>query len=134
MCATIGVAIAIYVSSSYGGFDVALEQLSAEIAPLVEELMSPKIQLPTGVDVHSLARAMVLAAAPVVAASSLVMLMLNLWLAGGWPSFRGSFPARGPISHGNCGCHGSIFWFSAPPPRSAPISAASLASSSLLSR
>jgi hypothetical protein len=82
MCATIGVAIAIYVSSLYGGFDVTLERLSAEIAPFVERMVTSRMQLPTGVDVRSLARATVLAAAPMVAGSSLVMLMFNLWLAG----------------------------------------------------
>ena len=96
MCATIGVAIAIYVSSCYGGFDIALEQLSAEIAPLVEELMSSRMQLPTGVDVHSLAHAMILAAAPMVAASSLVMLMLNLWLAGRVAQLSGQLPRPWP--------------------------------------
>jgi hypothetical protein len=82
ICATIGVAIAVYVSSLYGGFDVALESLSAEITPFVERLISPNMHLPNDFDARHLARATVLAAAPAVAGSSLVMLMLNLWLAG----------------------------------------------------
>ncbi|HUZ91519.1 MAG TPA: hypothetical protein VMU78_06430, partial [Methylocella sp.] len=44
VCATIGVAIAIYVSSRYGGYDVALQRLSAEIAPFVEQLIGSKMQ------------------------------------------------------------------------------------------
>jgi hypothetical protein len=82
ICATIGVAIAIYVSSLYGGFDVALEKLDAEVTPFVERLISPNMHLPNDFDVHHLVRVTVLAAAPAVAGSSLVMLMLNLWLAG----------------------------------------------------
>ena len=78
VCATIGVAIAIYVSSLYGGFDLALERLSADITPFVEQLIGPKMQLPAGVDARGLARATVLAAAPMVAGCSLIMLMLNL--------------------------------------------------------
>ena len=96
MCATIGVAIAIYVSSLYGGFDVTIERLSAEIVPFVERLISFKTQLPAGADARGLARATVLAAAPMVAGSSLIMLMLNLWLAGRVAQLSGTLPRPWP--------------------------------------
>lgn len=96
VCATIGVAIAIYVSSLYGGFDIAIERLIAEIVPFVEQLVGSKMQLPAGFDVRDLAHVMVLAAAPVVAGSSLVMLMLNLWLAGRVAQFSGQLPRPWP--------------------------------------
>jgi len=82
VCATIGVAIALYVSSLYGGFDVALKQLTADITPIIQDLIGAKMQLPAGVTVQSLARATILAGAPMVAGGFLIMFMLNLWLAG----------------------------------------------------
>ena len=96
VCATIGVAIAIYVSSLYGGYDVAVERFSAEIAPFVEQLIGSKMQLPSGVDVHGLARATVLSAAPMVAGCSLIMMMLNLWLAGRVAQLSGQLPRPWP--------------------------------------
>jgi hypothetical protein len=96
ICATIGVAIAIYVSSLYGGFDVALEKLTAEIAPVVERLISPNMHLPNDFNARHLARATVLAAAPAVAGCSLVMLMLNLWLAGRVAQLSAQLPRPWP--------------------------------------
>ena len=96
ICATIGVAIAVYVSSLYGGFDVALERLSAEVTPFVERLISPNMHLPNDFDARHLARATVLAAAPAVAGCSLVMLMLNLWLAGRVAQLSGTTPRPWP--------------------------------------
>jgi hypothetical protein len=96
ICATIGVAIAVYVSSLYGGFDVALEKLSEEVAPFVERLISPNMRLPNDFDARHLARATVLAAAPAVAGSSLVMLMLNLWLAGRVAQLSAQLPRPWP--------------------------------------
>jgi hypothetical protein len=96
ICATIGVAVAVYVSSLYGGFDVALEKLSAEVTPLVERLISPNMRLPKDFDAAHLARATVLAVAPAVAGSSLVMLMLNLWLAGRVAQLSAQLPRPWP--------------------------------------
>jgi hypothetical protein len=94
--ATIGVGVAIYVSSRYGGYEMALQRLSADIAPFVEQLVGSKTHLPSGVDVHTLARATVLAAAPIVAGGSLVMLLLNLWLAGRVAQLSGQLPRPWP--------------------------------------
>ncbi|HUB64824.1 MAG TPA: hypothetical protein VL996_10365 [Methylocella sp.] len=96
LCATIGVAIAIYVSSLYGGFDIAVQRLSAEIAPYVEQLIGAKAHLPANIDARGLARASVLAAAPLVAGCSLVMLMFNLWLAGRITQLSGQLPRPWP--------------------------------------
>jgi hypothetical protein len=96
ICATIGVAIAVCVSSLYGGFDVALEKLSAEVIPFVERLISPNMRLPNDFDARHLARATVLAAAPAVAGCSLVMLMLNLWLAGRVAQLSAQLPRPWP--------------------------------------
>ncbi len=96
ICATIGVAIAVYVSSFYGGFDVALETLSAEVTPFVERLISPNMLLPNDFDARHLARLTILAAAPALAGCSLVMLMLNLWLAGRVTQLSGQFPRPWP--------------------------------------
>jgi hypothetical protein len=96
ICATIGVAIAIYVSSLYGGFDVALEKLNAEVTPFVERLINPNMRLPNDFDARQLARATVLAAAPAVAGCSLVMLMLNLWLAGRVAQLSAQLPRPWP--------------------------------------
>lgn len=92
LCATIGVAVAIYVSSHYGGFDIAVDKLSSEIASLID----PNMQLPKGVDARSLAHATVIAAAPAVAGGSLVMLLLNLWLAGWVTRLSGKLPRPWP--------------------------------------
>jgi hypothetical protein len=96
ICATIGVAIAIYVSSLYSGFDIALERLVGEVTPFVEGLIGPNTHLPKGVDAHGLAQFMVLAAAPAVAGSSLLMLIFNLWLAGRVVQLSGLLPRPWP--------------------------------------
>src|SRR5579883_1140153 len=94
ICATIGVAMAIYVVDVYGGFDTAVQKLSAEIAPYVERMINPKVQLPAGADVHYLAKLTLLSAAPAAAAGSLVMLMLDLWLAGRIVQLSGQLPRQ----------------------------------------
>lgn len=96
ICAAIGAAIAIYVADIYGGFDVALDKLSAELVPFVERMMNPNVQLPSGVDARYLAKMMVLSAAPAAAGGSLIMLMLNLWLAGRVAQLSGQLPRPWP--------------------------------------
>jgi hypothetical protein len=96
ICAAIGVAIVLYVTSVYGGFEVTVDKLSAEIAPLVERMMNPNIQLPAGIDAKYVARMMVLSAAPAAAGGSLVMLLLNLWLGGRVVQLSGQLPRPWP--------------------------------------
>src|ERR1700682_160142 len=82
ICATIGVAIAVYVSSLYGGFDVALERLSADGTPFVERLIHPNMHLPNDFNARHLARATVLAAAPAVAGGDVCTLMVSSLVCG----------------------------------------------------
>jgi len=96
ICASIGVAIAIYVNSLYPTFGDALEKLSAEVVPFLEHLAGMGMSLPPGIDVQSLARATVLAIAPVMAGSHLVLLLLNLWLAGRVTQLSGQLPRTWP--------------------------------------
>ncbi len=93
--ATIGVAIAISVSMLYGGFDHALEKLTAEVIPILEPLLG-RVQVPTGVDARYLAKTLVLAAAPAAACGSLLMMMLNLWFAGRVVQLSGQLPRPWP--------------------------------------
>jgi hypothetical protein len=97
--ATVGVAIAISIMTLYGGFDHALEKLTAEIVPDLEPLLS-QMQLPPGVDAHYdahyLAKTLILMAAPAAAGGSLVMMMLNLWFAGRVVQFSGQLPRPWP--------------------------------------
>ncbi|HWX14857.1 MAG TPA: hypothetical protein VNY06_08470 [Methylocella sp.] len=93
--ATIGVAIAISISTLYGGFDLALEKLTAEIVPVLEPLLS-RVHLPPGVDARYLAETVVLAAAPAAAGGSLMMMMLNLWFAGRVVQLSGQLPRPWP--------------------------------------
>jgi hypothetical protein len=93
--AAIGVAIAISTMTLYGGFDHALEKLSADIVPVLEPLLN-HAHLPSGVDVHYLAKTIVLAAAPAAAGGSLMMMMLNLWFAGRVVQFSGQLPRPWP--------------------------------------
>ena len=76
--ATIAVVATIIVSSRHGGFDAALNSADEALTPMLESLAA-EAPLPRDVDLHKLARLLVLAAPPVVAASTLLMLMLNLW-------------------------------------------------------
>ncbi len=70
----------LFLSARQGGFETALNRADAALTPLIESL-AEDMPLPQGVDLHSLARLIAMAAAPVVAASTLLMLLLNLWLA-----------------------------------------------------
>jgi hypothetical protein len=93
--ATIGVAIAISISTLYGGFDHALDKLIGETLPVLEPLLT-RVQLPAGVDARYVAKTLILAAAPAAAGGSLVMMMLNLWLAGRVVQLSGQLPRPWP--------------------------------------
>jgi hypothetical protein len=93
--ATIGVAIAISISTLYGGFDHALDKLIGEVLPVLEPLLS-RVQLPPGVDAHYVAKTLILAAAPAAAGGSLIMMMLNLWFAGRVVQLSGQLPRPWP--------------------------------------
>jgi hypothetical protein len=78
---TVAVIGAAFVSARHGGFESALNQADAALTPILESLAAD-MPLPHGIDLHHLARLMAAAAAPAVAASTLLMLLFNLWLAG----------------------------------------------------
>ena len=93
--ATIAVVATIIVSSRHGGFDAALNSADEALTPMLESLAA-EAPLPRDVDLHKLARLLVLAAPPVVAASTLLMLMLNLWIAGRVAEVSGRLPRPWP--------------------------------------
>jgi len=94
--ATLAVAAAIYVSFRSGGFEIALDLAVKETTLVLERLIQDKPQLAGAIDPHAIAKWIVLAAAPVMAGSSLVMLLLNLWLAGRVVQVSGRLPRPWP--------------------------------------
>lgn len=79
-----GVAIGgiLIVSSRHGGFDRAAQSYAAYIVPAVKTLFASTGGLPEGIAVEDLAAA-VLRTVPVVGATmQMLILLLNLWLAG----------------------------------------------------
>jgi hypothetical protein len=97
--AAITVVATILVVFRHGGFQASLELADAAVAPVLEGLMR-ETSLPRGIDPQSVARLLVLSAPPAVAASTLLMLMLNLWLAGRVAEVSGHLPRPWPdISH-----------------------------------
>ncbi|VTZ27439.1 conserved membrane hypothetical protein [Methylocella tundrae] len=78
--ATIAVIATVVVSARQGGFEAALNHAAGALTPMLK-ILAAEAPLPSGVDLLKLARLIVLAAPPAVAASTLLMLLLNLWLA-----------------------------------------------------
>ena len=60
------------------------------------EGLAAETPFPHEIDLHKLARLLVLAAPPVVAASTLLMLMLNLWIAARVAEVSGRLPRPWP--------------------------------------
>ncbi|ACK49870.1 conserved hypothetical protein [Methylocella silvestris BL2] len=78
--ATVGVVATIVATARHGGFAAALAHADATLTPVLEALAA-ETPLPQGIDLHKMARLMALAAPPAIAASTLLMLLANLWLA-----------------------------------------------------
>lgn len=93
--ATIAVIATIYVSFRHGGFEASLDLAEAEVTRILQRLVGDN-PLPRGINLHTVARLIVLAAAPAMAASTLLMLMLNLWLAGRVAEVSGRLPRPWP--------------------------------------
>jgi hypothetical protein len=93
--ATIAVVATIVVSSRHGGFDAALNRAGDELTPMLQSLAA-ETPFPHEIDLHKLARLLVLAAPPVVAASTLLMLMFNLWIAARVAEVSGRLPRPWP--------------------------------------
>jgi hypothetical protein len=94
--ATLAVAAAFYASFRAGGFEAALDIAIKEATPILEGLTADKPQLAGRIDPHAVARWIALAAAPVMAGSTLVMLLANLWLAGRVVQVSGRLPRPWP--------------------------------------
>src|SRR5262249_20792619 len=93
--AAIGVAMAISIMIVYGGFDRALEKLTAEFVPIAESLLS-LAPSPPSVTAPRLAKKLVLEAAPAAAGFILILMMINLWLSGRVVQFSGQLPRPWP--------------------------------------
>jgi len=96
IAATLAVAIAIYFSFRHGPLSALVDRAATEVTPLLERVLGDNPRLPSGIDLHAVARIIVLAAAPAMAGSSLVMMMLNLWLAGRVVQVSGRLPRPWP--------------------------------------
>jgi hypothetical protein len=93
--ATIAVIATLVVSVRNGGFDAVLNRADAALTPMLETLAA-ETPFPHGIDLHRLARLLVLAAPPVIAASTLLMLMINLWIAARVAEVSGRLPRPWP--------------------------------------
>ncbi len=94
--ATLAVAAAFYASFRAGGFEAALDLVVKEVTPILESLTADQPQLVSRIDPRMVARWIALAAAPTMAASTLVMLLANLWLAGRVTQVSGRLPRPWP--------------------------------------
>jgi len=80
IAATIAVVATIILSARHGGFETALNQAEDALTPMLQSLAADA-PFPHEVDLRKLARLLALATPPAVAASTLLMLMCNLWIA-----------------------------------------------------
>lgn len=80
IAAAVGVIATIITTARHGGFSAALDEADSTLTPALESLTAGT-SLPQGLDLHRMARLMALAAPPAIAASTLLMLLVNLWLA-----------------------------------------------------
>ncbi len=81
LSATIAVIATLLVIARHGGFEAALNRADEALTPVLESLAA-ETPFPHGVDLHEVGRMLALAAPPAIAASTLLMMLLNLWLAG----------------------------------------------------
>ena len=94
---TVGVALDFLGTvAAHGGFRATMDMMVQVVEPYVETQLVGGRQLPMGVDVHRLAVATTWAQMPILAASSLVSLGVNLWLAARITRASGRFPAPWP--------------------------------------
>ncbi len=96
IAATLAVAGAFYACFRAGGFEAALDLAVKEATPIVERLIADKPQLASRIDAPAAARWIALAAAPAMGASTLVMLLANLWLAARVVQVSGRLPRPWP--------------------------------------
>lgn len=93
--AAVAVGAGAFVAARHGGFEAALARAVAILQPTLESAVG-EAQLPDGVDLGRVARAIALAAPPAIAASTLLMLLVNLWLAARVAQKSAQAPRRWP--------------------------------------
>ncbi|SFK09837.1 hypothetical protein [Methylocapsa palsarum] len=94
ICSAITVAVTIYFSVQHGGPRAAFADAVAKVTPLIESVAGA--DLPAGLKLEDVAQLIVRAAAPLAAASSVLMLVLNLYLAGRAVEVSGRLPRPWP--------------------------------------
>jgi hypothetical protein len=95
ICAAVTVAVTIYFSIQHGGPRAAFAFAVEKVTPLIESVTG-SVDLPGGLKLKDVAQLMVWAAAPLAAASSVLMLVLNLYLAGRAVEVSGRLPRPWP--------------------------------------
>ena len=80
----------------YGGLTPALNKLSAELLPLVQDLQKAMTSLPDSVDAARLASLLARVIAPSAAGSGLLLIMANLWLAARIVQISARLPTTWP--------------------------------------
>lgn len=92
--AAISVAWVVYFSVQHGGPRAALDSVINELTPVLKEWVAAH-PLPD-INLHTVAEAIALSAPPFMAASYVLFLMLNLWLAGRVVEVSGHLPRPWP--------------------------------------
>jgi hypothetical protein len=95
VCASITVAVTIYYSIHHGGPRAAFAYAVSQVTPLIESVVGGA-ELPAGLTLENVAQLMIWSAAPLAAASSVLMLILNLYLAGRAVELSGRLPRPWP--------------------------------------
>lgn len=85
----------VYMAWRNGGFAAMIDMAANEARPLIEEMLKSS-RAPGSINADQLARYMVFAAPIGVAASELITMSVNLWLAGRVSLISGSLPRAWP--------------------------------------
>ncbi|ACB95918.1 DUF2232 domain-containing protein [Beijerinckia indica] len=86
----------LWIWARQGGFKATLDKTVAEILPLIMQLNTNGLHWPASLTESDIARMIVLAVGPAMAASTLLMFLLNLWLAGRVVQVSGRLPRAWP--------------------------------------
>ena len=70
------------VEATYGSYDAAIQDLSGQIAPLLQGLFGDGDAMPAGLSAENFAALVIQAMPPVMAAWGVITFSVNLWLAG----------------------------------------------------
>jgi len=86
----------LWIWSRHGGFQAVVDKTVEEILPLLSQLETGGIKWPADFKTPDIARIIVLAVGPFMAASTFFMLIVNLWLAGRVVQVSGLLPQPWP--------------------------------------